>query len=108
MKFSDNAEKPPGMSEEEIEAHIMGVVLIEYLNTKNGINVFGRRAETAVMKELQKINDTNTYEPMYAYTMTHQERKYALYLLLFITEKRNGDIKARKVAVGSKQRTYNG
>ena len=29
-------------------------------------------------------------------------------MLLFITEKRNGDIKARKVAVGSKQRTYNG
>ena len=29
-------------------------------------------------------------------------------LLIFITEKRNGDIKARKVDVGSKQRTYNG
>ena len=27
---------------------------------------------------------------------------------MFITEKRNGDIKARKVADGSKQRTYAG
>ena len=27
---------------------------------------------------------------------------------MFITEKRNGDIKARKVADGSKQRTYDG
>ena len=27
---------------------------------------------------------------------------------MFITEKRNGDIKARKVSDGSKQRTYDG
>ena len=44
------AEIPPGMSEEEIEAHIMGVVLIENFNTKKGIDVFGNRAETTVMK----------------------------------------------------------
>ena len=28
--------------------------------------------------------------------------------MLFITKKRNGDIKARKVADGSKQRSYDG
>ena len=32
----------------------------------------------------------------------------ALLALLFIVEKRNGDIKARKVAVGSKQWTFPG
>ena len=45
---------------------------------------------------------------MNASTLTYQERKYDLDSLLFITEKRNEDIKARKVAVGSKQRTYDG
>ena len=50
----------------------------------------------------------NTYKPMDASTLTYQERKDALDLLLFITDKRNGYIKAREVAVGSKQRTYNG
>ena len=63
MKFSDNAEKPPGMSEEEIEAHIMGVVLIDHFKLKKGINIFGDRANTELIKELQKIHDTNTYEP---------------------------------------------
>ena len=86
----------------------MGVVLIEHLNMKNGINLFGNRTETAVMKELQKIYDMNTYKPMDASTLTYQERKDALDLLLFITDKRNGYIKAREVAVGSKQRTYDG
>ena len=32
----------------------------------------------------------------------------AIESLLFVTEKRNGDIKARNVAGGSKQRTYDG
>ena len=38
--------------------------------------------------------------------LTWQDKKDALRLLLMITEKRNGDIKARQVADGSKQRTY--
>ena len=37
-----------------------------------------------------------------------EDRRKALASLMFITEKRNGDIKARKVADGSKQQTYNG
>ena len=36
------------------------------------------------------------------------ERMKALLALMFIVEKRNGDIKARKCAVGSKQRTFPG
>ena len=41
-------------------------------------------------------------------TLTYKARKKALASLLFVTEKRNGDINARKVADGSKQRSYNG
>ena len=40
--------------------------------------------------------------------LTMEDRRKALSSLMFITEKRNGDIKARKVAYGSNQRTYNG
>ena len=50
----------------------------------------------------------NTYKPMDASKLSYQERKYALASMLFITEKRNGDVKARKVAIGSKHRTYDG
>ena len=94
MKFSDNVETPPGTSEEEIKTHIMGVVLINHFNTKKGINIFGNMSETAVMKELQKIHDMNTYKSMDASTLTYQERKYALASFIFITEKRYEDIKS--------------
>ena len=45
---------------------------------------------------------------MDASKLTYEERKAMLASLLFITEKRNGDIHARKVAVGSNQHTYKG
>ena len=38
MKFSENAEMTLGMSEEEIEAQIMGVLMIEHFNMKKGID----------------------------------------------------------------------
>ena len=49
-----------------------------------------------------------TYKPVHKSDLTFEDRKKALALLMFITEKRNGDIKDRKVADGSKQRTYDG
>ena len=75
----------------------MGVVLIEHFNTKKGIDIFGDRAETAVMKELQKIHDMNIYKQMDASTLAQQERKYTLASILFTPEKRNREIKARNL-----------
>ena len=43
----------------------------------------------------------NTYKLMDASTLYYQGKKKALALLLFITEKKNGDIKARNVDVGN-------
>ena len=59
-------------------------------------------------KELTQIHDMETCEPAYPKTMIYEDRQKALASLPFITEKRNGAIKARKVAYGSKQRLYNG
>ena len=50
----------------------------------------------------------DTYEPAHKYDLTFEDRKKALALHMFITENRNRDIKARKVADVSKQRTYAG
>ena len=41
-------------------------------------------------------------------SLTIEDRRKALASLMFITENRNGDIKARKVAYGRKQRMYDG
>ena len=50
----------------------------------------------------------DVYVPMDPKELSYEERAKALSALLFITEKRDGRIKARKCAVGSKQRTYEG
>ena len=70
---------------------------------KKGLELFGDKTDIAVPKELTQIHDMETYEPVDPKTMTYEDRKKALASLLFITEKRNGDIKARNVADGSKQ-----
>ena len=48
----------------------------------------------------------DTYEPVHKYDLTFKDMKKALASLMFITKKRNGDIKARKVADNSNQRTH--
>ena len=64
--------------------------------------MFGEKDDTPVTTELTQIHDMETYEPVEPKTMTYEDRKKALASLLFITEKRNGDIKAMKVADDSK------
>ena len=67
--------------------------MIDHFNMKKGIDIFGDRAQTAVMKELQKIRDMNTYKQMDASTVIYQDIKDALDSLVIITKKRNGNIK---------------
>ena len=96
------------MSETQTDEYIVGVVFAQHFNLKNGIELFGYAADIAVRKELSQIHGLSTYETLASSELTSQERKDALGSLMFINEKRNGDIKARKVADGSKQRTYTG
>ena len=49
-----------------------------------------------------------TYEPLDASKLTRDEKRDALESLLFLTKKRDGKIKSRKCAIGSKQRSYDG
>ena len=94
------------MSEEDCDAHIIGVLMAEHYSTKKAKELFGDSVDDAIMKELKQIHSFETYEPLKASDLSWEEKKQALNSLLFVTEKRNGDIKARNVADGSKQRTY--
>ena len=96
------------MSEEQSDAHIVGVIFSQHFSLKKGLELFGGNADMVVQKELNQIHQMDTYEPVHKSNLTFEDRKKALASLMFITEKRNGDIKARKIADGSKQRTYDG
>ena len=75
---------------------------------KNGIALFGDKAGEATIEELQAIHDMGTYEPLDASKLTREEKRDALESLLFITEKKDGQIKSRKRPMGNKQRTLDG
>ena len=70
------------------------------------MELFGNRAKEATTNELQQIHDFGTYIPVMSKELTREEKIKALYALMFIVEKRDSRVKARKVAVGSKQRTF--
>ena len=82
----------------------MGVALAHVFGLKAGLKEFGQKGEKAVSKELVQLQDMNTYIPVDPSTLTREQKVEALASLLFLTQKRNGDVKGRLVADGSKQR----
>ena len=96
------------LDDDSLREHLLGVILVQQYNLKKGLELFVDRAKEATTKELQQLHDFGTYIPQEAKSLSRAERMKALYALMFIVEKRNGNIKARKCAVGSKQWTFPG
>ena len=71
-----------------------------------GLRRFGEKGETAVTKELGQFNNYKVFEPIHANTLNEQEKREALSSLIFLKEKRNGDVKARSCANGSVQQEH--
>ena len=85
--------------------HVLGAAIVQTFSIKKGLQVFGEKGKEAVRSELQQMQDMAVYTPMDASKLTPKQRRNALASLLFLVEKRDGKIKARNVADGSKQRT---
>jgi hypothetical protein len=57
-----------------------------------------------VTKELQQFNTYGVFQPKSVDELTDNDKKKALASLIFLKEKRNGDIKAGSCTNGSTQR----
>ena len=55
---------------------------------------------------MKQLHDRVCFRPINPNTMTQMERKRALESLLFLVEKKSGEVKARNVANGSTQRVW--
>jgi hypothetical protein len=75
-------------------------------NLKQGIKKFGDNGKAAVLVELRQLYDRNVMEPVMKSDLTPAERKGALRYLMFLKEKRTGQIKGRGCADGRSQREY--
>jgi hypothetical protein len=67
---------------------------------------FGERGKMAVQKELKQFNVYNVFEPLYANKLSDEDKSKALTLLIFLREKRYGNVKVRSCANGIVQRKH--
>ena len=58
------------------------------------------------MKELEQFNKYGVFEPKSATDLTDEDKRKALPSLIFLKEKRNGNIKARSCTNGSVQQEH--
>ena len=67
---------------------------------------FGNRARQAARSELLQLSKRKVFTPIHREDITKEEMKKSMESLMFLTEKRNGTVKARACANGSAQREY--
>ena len=62
------------MTESQIISHLVGVVMARQYSMKKTKELFGDKTDTAVMRELNQINDFETYTPMKASDLSWEEK----------------------------------
>jgi hypothetical protein len=76
------------------------------MTAKKGVAQFGEAGKDAIAKELKQLLNRNVLHGVQASGLTNEQRKAALRYLMFLKEKRTGEIKGRGCADGRKQRLY--
>jgi hypothetical protein len=82
------------------------VAIMTQLLLKAGLKEWGEKAFTSAQFEMKQVHCRDTFRPKHSREMTHTQRQTALESHMFIKEERDGKIKGRTVAFGSKQRDY--
>ena len=91
-----------GYEQNEALRHTM---LTQY-TLKKGLQVFGAPGVEAVYKELLQLHERKVGEPRDATKLSPTQKKNALGYLMFLKQKRSGQIKGQGCADGRKQRLY--
>ena len=82
-----------------------GCFLVTY-SLQKGIKKFKRKGFDAAKGEMKQLHDRECWSPILVSSMTPSEKRKALESLIFLVEKKDGKIKARHCANGSKQRQW--
>ena len=73
---------------------------------KKGIQKFGQKGTNAANKEMRQLHDRECFQPIMVESLSTTEKRGPMESLIFLTEKKDGTIKARHCANGSTQRDY--
>ncbi len=87
------------------QANIVGMIMAQ-LSMKAAIKKWGNEAMFAISKEMKQLHLRNLYKPRHWHALTKKQKEQVLESHIFVEEKRDGTIKARKVIGGNKQHDY--
>ena len=76
------------LSPREIDSHILRVILANQYNLEKGKELFGKRADEAVMNTLSEFDGLETFEPQRIKDLTYENKEQTLGLLILIAEER--------------------
>ena len=80
--------------------------LLHTYNLRQGLRQFKKKGLEAIKKEMNQIHERDVFEPIHPHELTKEEKRKAMESLIFLTEKKDGRVKARICANGSIQRAY--
>jgi len=87
------------------EMMVWGYLMTQY-NLKPGLRKFGARGASAVVKELTQLHIMDTWTPLEVSKISREQQMCTLPSLVFLKEKRTGDVKGRACINGAPQCAY--
>ncbi len=86
-------------------ADIVGMVMAQ-VSMKAALKKRGKAAEQTITIEMKQLHWCNSYKPMNWHELTKAQKEHILESHIFVEEKQDGKIKARKLVGGKKQQDY--
>jgi hypothetical protein len=84
---------------------IIGMVMAQ-VSMKAALKKWGKASEQAITIEMKQLHWRNLYKPMHWHDLTKAQKEHTLEFHIFIEEKQDGKINAKKVVGGNKQQDY--
>ncbi len=88
-----------------MRADVVGMIMAQ-LSMKAAIKKWGQEAEYTITKEMKQLHWCDSYKPKHWHGLTKKQNQQILEFHIFVEQKRDGLIKARKAISGNKQSNY--
>ena len=99
----------PSLNNTNHDVTVLATIMINLVQTyslRAGINKFGNHGKNAALLEMEQLHKRDCWKPRKVEELSASQKRNALESLLFLTKKRDGRVKARHCANGSKQRDW--
>ncbi len=90
---------------EHRRADFVGMIMAQ-LSMNAAIKTWGEQAKFTISKEIKQMHWRNSYKPCHWHSLSKKQKEQILESHIFVEQKRDGTIKARKVIGGNRQRDY--